>query len=122
MRPAVGFVVGAAAAAFGALILGEYQFTGFTPYAAGTLFGLVVAEVVATVGRRRGWVVGVGSGLLAAGGIVWAAWISAGRDWSYVPGSAWLGAALALVAAPVWVGRPTTTSSTSSEPPTDDSR
>lgn len=36
-------------------------------------------------------------------GMVWAAWISSGRDWDYVPGAAWIGVALAPVAAVVWL-------------------
>ena len=43
----------AAAAALGALILGEYEFTGTLPWVAGPLFGLVIGEVVVGVGRSR---------------------------------------------------------------------
>src|SRR5687767_3656416 len=52
MRPALAVVAGAAVAAFGALILGEYEFRGTMPYVAGVLFGLVVAEAVVGVARR----------------------------------------------------------------------
>lgn len=97
-------------AALGALVLGEYELAGATPLAAGVLFGLVVAEVgLSTAGRRRGR----GPALAApaagasAAGMVWAAWISSGRDWSYVPGAVWVGAVLAAGAAILWIRGPT---------------
>ena len=39
MRLVLAVIAGAAVAAFGGLILGEYPFTGATPYVAGVLFG-----------------------------------------------------------------------------------
>jgi hypothetical protein len=98
-------LAGAAVAAFAALILGEYELVGFTPYMAGAAFGLVVAEVITTVGRRSGPVASAPSVVLAAGGMVWAAWISSGRDWSYVPGGAWVGVALAAACGAGWAWR-----------------
>ena len=41
LRAVLGLVCAAAAAGLGALILGEYEFTGSLPYVAGPLFGLV---------------------------------------------------------------------------------
>ena len=52
-RALLGLVLGAATAALGALILGEYEFTGTLPWVAGPLFGLVVGEVVVGVGRSH---------------------------------------------------------------------
>lgn len=95
MRLALALVAGAAVAALTALILGEYEMAGWTPYLTGVAFGLVVGETVTSIGRRTGTVVGGACAVLAAGGMVWAAWISSGRDWSYVPGTAWIGVALA---------------------------
>jgi hypothetical protein len=86
------------------LILGEYEMRGTTPYVAGALFGLVVAELVLTVAKPapvRG--VLAAATVLPGLGMVWALWISAGRDWAYVPGGAWVGAALAPVAAALWL-------------------
>lgn len=97
MRLPLAVVAGAAVAALGALILGEYEFKGTTPYVAGVLFGLVVAEVVVTVGRRGGAALAATVGALAAGGLVWAAWISSGRDWHYVPNAAWIAVGLGAV-------------------------
>ena len=107
MRPALALVAGAATAAFGAVVLGEYQLAGITGIIAGALFGLAVAEVVLTVG---------GPGLaniltiamaavaaFAAAGLVWSAWISAGHDWSYVPTGGWIGVAVGAAVGPVWL-------------------
>lgn len=109
MRPLLAVVAAAVTAALGALILGEYELAGVTPFVAGALFGLVVAEAaVATAGRRSGapavTTVAVAAPLAAGAGMVWAAWISSGRDWSFVPGEAWAGVALAALAAAAWAG------------------
>ena len=111
MRRLLALVAGAAAAAAGGLILGEYELSGFTPVVAGLLFGIIVAEVVTVAGRQRDAVTAAGCASFAAAGMVWAAWISSGEDWSYVPGGVWVGVAMAAVAAAVWVrnpGRPAT--------------
>jgi hypothetical protein len=92
-------VLGALVAAVGALILGEYQFEGLLPFGAGALFGLVVAEVVVEVGRRRTAPVAIVAGLSAAAGLVWAGWISAGSGLSPIPSGAWLAAVVGFVAA-----------------------
>jgi hypothetical protein len=99
MRLALAVLAGAATAAFSALVLGEYEFVGTTPYVAGVLFGLVVAEVVVAVARRGGLALAAVTGASAAAGLVWAAWISSGRDWAYVPGPAWVAVALGAACA-----------------------
>jgi hypothetical protein len=99
MRQLLALVAGAAVAALGGLILGEYPFTGVTPYVAGLLFGLVVAEVVVTVSRRRNLVVGVGSALCTVGGLGWAVWISSGRGVAPIQGGAWAGLVIGGVVA-----------------------
>jgi len=99
MRLALAVLAGTATAAFCALILGEYEFVGTTPYVAGVLFGLVVAEAVVTVARRGGLALAAAAAALAAAGLVWAAWISAGRDWDYVPSLAWVSVALGAACA-----------------------
>jgi hypothetical protein len=103
LRQASALVVGAAAAAVGALILGEYDFTGATPYFSGLLFGLVVAEVVLAVGRSGTRALAVGCAAESAGGMMWAAWISSGRGVAPIPTSAFLGAGLAAVLSGTWV-------------------
>lgn len=99
LRAGIGLLLGAIASILGAFILGEYQFEGYVPITAGVLFGLVVAEIVVEVGRRRTLVVGALAGLEAAGGLVWAGWISGGEGLGPIPGGAWLAAGLAVVAA-----------------------
>lgn len=99
MRLVLAVLAGAATAAFSALILGEYEFVGTTPYVAGLLFGLVVAEAMVTVARRGGVRLAAVAAALAAAGLVWAAWISSGRDWEYVPGLAWVAVGLGAASA-----------------------
>lgn len=120
MRLALAGLAGLAVACLGALILGEYELAGSTPYVAGVLFGLVVAEAVVTVARRGGAGLAVFAGLASAAGMVWAAWIAAGRDWHYVAGGAWAGVAVgaAVAGARTARARPTVRSTA---PPTGDS-
>ena len=84
-RALLGLVLGGATAALGALILGEYEFTGTLPWVAGPLFGLVIGEVVA--------------GALSFGGIAWAGWIDSTQGLEPVKGLVWVAASLAAMAA-----------------------
>lgn len=99
VRAWAGLILGALTATLGALVLGEYQFEGWLPVGAGILFGAVVAEVVVEVGRRRTVSVAVATGLLAAGGLLWAGWISAGEGLEPISGGAKVAAALGFVVA-----------------------
>lgn len=119
MRLVLALAAGAAVAAFSALILGEYEFKGSTPYVAGLLFGLLVAETVLAVAKRGSNALAGATAVLAGGGLAWAAWISAGRDWSYVPDAAWLSVGIGVVVGAVRVAR---AGVRSSAPPADDSR
>lgn len=101
LRPVAGLVCGGLTAALGALLLGEYELAGVMPLGAGLLVGLVVGEVVVGVGRHRSAVVALLSGALAAGSLAWAGWIDAGEGLEPVKRGAWLGAAVAAVAAAV---------------------
>ena len=103
MRQLLALAAGAATAALGAQILGEYELAGVTAVVAGTVFGLVVGEVVVTVGRRQDLALGVATAALVAAGLVWAAWIWTGRDWTSLPGGAWLAVGLGVVVALVSV-------------------
>lgn len=62
IRVLVGMALGALVALLGALFLGEYEFDELLPMVAGPLLGLVVAEVVVSVGRHRSWTM---AGILA---------------------------------------------------------
>jgi hypothetical protein len=104
MRQLLAGVAAAAASAFGALILGEYQLVGATPFIAGVLFGLVVAELVLSIAKPAPAPGAAAVGVTApALGMVWAAWISSGRDWHFVPHLAWAGVVLAPLAAAFWL-------------------
>jgi hypothetical protein len=99
MRRVASVIAGAAAAAVGGLVLGEYPFTGWTPWVAGVLFALVVTEVMITIGRRHGPVVAVGGGVFSAGGLGWAVWISSGRGLEPIPRGGWIAIVLGFVVA-----------------------
>jgi hypothetical protein len=123
MRPVLALVVGAATAAFGAVILGEYQLAGITGLIAGALFGLAVAEVVLTVGgpgllRIESVAMGAAAAFTAAG-LVWAAWISAGHDWGYVPNGGWIGVVVGAALSPWWLRGGTRRIARAIEPATD---
>jgi len=94
-RALFGLVLGAAVAALGALILGEYEFTGTLPWVAGVLFGLVIGEVVVSVGRSRHAGVAVVSAVLSFVGIAWAGWIDSTEGVEPVKALAWVSAVLA---------------------------
>lgn len=98
-RSLLGLLCAAAASALGALVLGEYEFTGTLPFLAGPLFGLAVGEVVVAVGRARTLAVGVAAGAVAFAGIAWAGWIDSTEGVEPVKGLVWVAAALAAVVA-----------------------
>lgn len=107
MRPVLALFAGAFTAAFGAVVLGEYQLAGVTGVIAGALFGLAVAEIVLTVGGQtltsQLTVAVIGVAVFAAAGLIWSAWISAGHDWSYVPVGGWIGVAVGAAVGPWWL-------------------
>lgn len=105
-RQLVAVAVAAAVAAAGALILGEYDFSGATPYLAGLLFGLVVAEAALTVARGGTRPMAVAAALETAGGLLWAAWIFSGRGVAPFPASGFAAAAIGAVVTLVWVAMP----------------
>ncbi|HJR26378.1 MAG TPA: hypothetical protein VJ804_12955 [Acidimicrobiales bacterium] len=99
IRTIGGLVLGALVAALGALILGEYEFTGTLPYIAGPLFGLAVGETVVAVGRSRATGTAAATALIALGGITWAGWIDSSEGVEPMHTGVWVAAALAAVAA-----------------------
>lgn len=99
LRTGLGVVCAAAAAAVGALILGEYEFTGSLPFVAGPLFGLAIGEVMVSVGRNRTMVIAALAGGLAFAGIAWAGWIDANEGIEPVKGLVWVAGGLAAVVA-----------------------
>jgi hypothetical protein len=104
MRQLLAALGALAGSAVGALILGEYPMAGTTPFLAGALFGLVIAELVLSVAKPRPAPPTAAAAIAGpAAGMVWAAWISAGRDWHYVPHLAWAGVAVAAAASALWL-------------------
>src|SRR5688572_6895321 len=97
MRQLLAVVVGAATALLGGLIVGEYPFTGFMPYVAGGLVGLVVAELMVLVAGRSGRPLGVPAGVLAGAGLAYGAWRDAGEGLRPIGTAAWVGVGLAVV-------------------------
>lgn len=90
-------------AALGAVILGEYELRGARPLYAGAIFGLAVGEVLATLVRRADPYLLAAAALLAEAGLVWATWISTGRDLGLASGTAWAGIVIGTVTAPLWL-------------------
>lgn len=75
LRVLLAMTLGALVATAGALFLGEYEFDEALPVVAGPILGLVIAEIVVSVGRARSWVLAVivatfaAVAVLLAGGI-----------------------------------------------------
>ena len=83
--------------ALGALILGEYEFTGTLPWIAGPLFGLVIGEVVVGAGGSHHVAVAVVVALLSFAGIAWAGWIDSTQGVEPVKSLVWVSAGLAAL-------------------------
>jgi hypothetical protein len=103
MRHLLGVVAATVAAAFGGLVLGEYELKGAMVVVAAGLFGLAVAEVLVALARRTGAPDAALAGVLAGVGFAWSSWIQAGRDWEFVTGTRWAGVPLGALAAALWV-------------------
>jgi hypothetical protein len=104
VRVAGAIVVAAFASALGGVVLGEYQFEGLMPYGAGLLFGLVVGELVVTVGHSRTLPLAVVSAALVAAGLGWAAWISSGEGLRPFPTLGWVAMGIGALATAGRVG------------------
>lgn len=94
-----------ATGAIGAVILGEYEFTGTTPWLAGVVFGLLISEVSLSVAPARAWWLAVAGGAVAAGSLLWAGWITSGEGVAPYPAMAWVAAGLGAASA-TWRARP----------------
>ncbi len=103
--PVVAVLAALVAAALGAVILGEYELAGIRPLLAGLLFGVAVAEIIASVAGRvdADPRLLAASALIAEAGLVWATWISTGHELDLAGTSAWSGIVIGTVAAPLWL-------------------
>lgn len=98
LRPLLALAAGALVAAAGALLLGEYAFTGWPIFGACLLLGLFVAEAVVTAGRRNGAQAAALAALLTLAGLIWAAWISSGHELNSLPDEGWFAVAVGAIA------------------------
>ncbi len=119
VRVLVAMTIGALAAACGALFLGEYEFDQPLPIAAGPLLGLIIAEIVVSLGRNRSKTMAAIVATWSATAILLAGHLDA-NGVEPIKTGAYLSAALAALAAglrvPAWFGR----RKTSPSPATDD--
>ena len=102
MRLALAVLAGAAVAALGAAILGEYQFDGLTGAAAGLIFGIFVSEAAVGVARRGSTALALLCAALTAAGLGWAIHASIGARASIpsdVPNMGWVAVALGVAGA-----------------------
>ena len=99
MRRILGLVAGAAVAAAGAVVLGEYAFAGPAVVGAGAFLGLFVAEAALTVARTESRLLAAALAGVTVGGLLWAASIATGGRLGEVPISGWLAVALGAAAA-----------------------
>src|SRR5205823_2781602 len=84
--------------ALGAVILGEYPYTGPTVLVAGAILGLFVGEAAVAVAGVGSLPLAMACSAVAAVAMVWGAWISTGRDLSFLGLAGWTSVALAGLA------------------------
>jgi hypothetical protein len=99
----VALVAALAAGALGALILGEYDFSGPTPIVGGILFGLVIAEVILSVAHAPGRPLTIAASVISGLGVLWAGWISSGRGVEPIQAGAYLALVIAVAVSAGWV-------------------
>ena len=95
MRQLLAVVAGAAVAALGALVAGEYELRGAVALGAGAAIGLAVGEAVLRAGGAGGGMFVPVAAVLGGLGTLWAGWIDSGRGLEPYPAWAWAGAVLA---------------------------
>jgi hypothetical protein len=102
MRLLLAGIAGAAAAAGGAVVLGDYPLSGSVPWFAALLIPLLVGVVMNAVAgshRREMW---MATGPLAALAMAWGVRIATGWGLDPVPDSCWAAGAIALVWPPAY--------------------
>ena len=108
MRPILGLLAAAGVGALGAVVLGEYTFSGVAVLGSGVLLGLFMGEAAVSVSRRPGLALGLACALLAGAAMTWSGWISTGHDLSFLEPEGWVAVGLAALAAGIrgWWSRP----------------
>lgn len=104
MRTLLALALGVGLAVVTALILGEYPFTGPTPYLAAVLLPAVIGAAVVWTGRDHAERLWAATAVLSAAAMGWAVWISTGRGLDPVPAGAWIAISAALVWPLAWAG------------------
>jgi len=99
-RVLFAMALGALVAALGALFLGEYEFDETLPIVAGPLLGLVIAEIVVSVGGHRSWTMAGILAVIAGVAVLLAGHLDA-NGVEPVKAGAYLSAGLAAVGAAV---------------------
>jgi hypothetical protein len=112
VRPTLAVLAALAGAWLAAEIMAEYEFESWTPWAAGIAVGVLVGELIATLGRWKGPVAMVVSATIAAASLLWGEWLESDRGLEAYSVLAFGAAALAAAVA-AWNTRPLTSSSTS---------
>jgi hypothetical protein len=103
MRQPLAVLAAILVASAGAVILGEYDLHGITAVVAGAIFGVALAELIVTISRTGNVAMQVAASGCAFLGLVWATWISTGHSFKYATVATWIGIAVGVAAAPLWV-------------------
>lgn len=83
-RLLLAVVAAAAVGALGALVLGEYAFTGITVMGSGVVLGLFIGEAALAVRRDKGRDLAAACAMVGWAAMTWAGWIALGHDLSFL--------------------------------------
>lgn len=86
-------------AALAAVVMAEYEFESYTPWAAGLAVGALIGEVIAGAGRWTSRRARVFAAAVAAGGVLWGEWLESDSGVERWSAMAWPAAALAAAVA-----------------------
>jgi hypothetical protein len=105
VRPTLAVIAAIAGGALAAAIMAEYEFEGWTPWAAAIAVGVLVGELLASFGRWKGPAAMAVSGAIAAGTILWGERLE--TDGGVEPyATVAFGAAVLAAAVAAWTTRP----------------
>jgi hypothetical protein len=95
VRTFLAVLAAAFASAVASLIVGEYGVAGWVTLFVGVVAGLVIGEIAASVARSNAWVLALIAAFLAAGGVLWGAYLDSGRGIAPLGTEAFVAPALA---------------------------